>query len=86
MNFVVVSKDDRTRDRGSVNIGKIVLVSFCQAPIFKSFEEITWQKDAVPNCYDKATAEYALKKYANDKGFEVREYDSVQKEFKQYKP
>lgn len=80
MNYVVISKEDID----SVS-GKQVLMSFARVPIWKTFKYISWQNDMIPNCYDKQTANHALKKYGNEKEFEIRSFDDVQKEFEQYK-
>lgn len=82
MHYVVISKQDKITRSG--NEGKLVLQSFARMPLYKTFKYINWQNDNIPNCYDKKTAEYALKKYGNDNMYEVRTYASVEKEFQQY--
>lgn len=84
MNYVVISKENKTEYHMSSHVGKNVLISFAQAPIWKAFYWINVQNDLIPTWYDEETANYALKKYANSKDYEVRPYDEVLKEYKQF--
>lgn len=64
--------------------GRTVLVSFASAPMWKSYEELRRQEEAIQNCYDKKTALYALKKYGTN-GDEVVEAETIKKELEKYK-
>lgn len=80
--YVVISKENVFDN--PIQAGKNVLVSFCRKPIWTPFYWLWVQQHPIPNYYDKETAEYALRKYANPKDYEVVEYATVQKEFKAY--
>lgn len=79
--YCVVSKEN-VYDR-PIQAGRKVLMSFAQMPLWKAFYWIWQQKQTLPQ-WSKEMADYALKKYANSKEYEVVEYTTIQKEFKTY--
>jgi len=64
--------------------GKNALVSFASKPMWKEFEELRRQEHT-PGFWDKETAQYAIKKYGNEKTHEIIPYEQAVKELEQYK-
>jgi hypothetical protein len=81
--FVVISEES-VFNRERTNLGKQYLESFAQKPIFKTFNFLSLSNDSM-GYFDKKTAEYALKKYANKDRYEILPYEIAVKEFEQYK-
>ena len=84
-SFVVVSRKTQIVGRGGANHGKLVLVSFARTAMWKSYEVMKRQEEAIPTCWDKATATKALKDYANKEQFIVVDSETIIKEFEAYK-
>lgn len=82
MSYIIISKTERLDS--NKNVGKIVLMSFASKAIWKAFYWLNIQGDALPNCYDKKTALYALNKYANKEDYELMEHSEAIKELNKF--
>lgn len=73
--YIVISKNNVPEpSMGKDWAGRRVLMSFASKPLWKPFRYIFLQRDTLPNYWDKDTAQYAFKKYANSKDYEVLAY------------
>lgn len=79
MSSVLVSKIQPGRK------GRVVLVSFAQVPLWKTYKELIIQEQNIPYCYSLHDMQYAMKKYANKEGFEIVAVSTIQKEINEFK-
>ena len=80
MSYVLISR--YKYDKGGWQ-GKVVLVSYAQAPLWKSFESLFRQNNR-PSTMDLVESKRALKKYANPENFEVITQEQFQLEYDEF--